>query len=182
MIHRRYLTHEKTPFVVRTARPDDCAEAIALLRAATEERSDFSLLTRSEFAEEEETLRELLILTLKEEGSLWIVAEQNQEVIGSLDIVGGATMRTRHVGHFRIVVRRDRRYLGVGTALLETMLMWARDHPFLEKVRGTLFASNTRAISFFARFGFENEGTLRREYLVAPGRYADALLLAKRVK
>src|SRR5262249_23601333 len=123
-------------------------------------------------------LSELLV----QPNSLWLVAVLGEDVVGSLSFYGGEFSRIRHVGHFGMVVRSDYRSQGVGSALIETMLLWARDNPIIEKIATTLFTNNQRAINLYTRFGFVAEGRRHREFLISPGRYMDALLLAKWIK
>lgn len=182
MVQRYYHTRSRVPFFVRTGRPEDGACVLALQRDALSENDTWFVRTRAEFDADAENAARRLNALLAQDNSLWIVAEAGEEVIGSLDLHGGQLARIRHVGHFGMIVRQDYRNQGVGMALVETMLLWARDHPIIQKVCTTLSTNNTAAIALYARFGFQNEGRRLREYLIAPGRYLDALLLAKWIK
>lgn len=179
---RDYLTTDRVPFVVRAARAEDVETVLDIQRAALAESDDYFVRTLEEFeASREESGADLLQL-LSQNNSVWLVAEREGEVIGSLDFHGGEFTRIRHVGSFGMTVHSDYRNRGIGTGLVEMLLLWATDHPFVEKLTTNLFTNNSRAITVFNRFGFQSEGRRHREFLVAPGRYLDAILLAKWIK
>jgi RimJ/RimL family protein N-acetyltransferase len=119
---------------------------------------------------------------LAKDNCVWLVAEQEGQILGSLDFHGGRYAYIRHVGHFGMTVRQEYRNQGVGRALIEMLLLWAHGHPVVEKICTTFFTNNTRAIALCTRFGFQTEGRRHREYLVKPGRYLDAVCLSKWVK
>jgi RimJ/RimL family protein N-acetyltransferase len=182
MINRHYQTTDRITFIVRTATPEDRDTVLTLQRAAMDESEEYFVRTREEFDAERARAGDQLIRLLSRDNSLWMVAEKDGEILGSLDFHGGEYERTRHVGHFGMTVATDYRNRGVGTALIEMLLIWARDHPIVEKLTTTFFTTNTRAIALCTRFGFQSEGRRHREYRVRPGRYLDSLLLAKWIK
>ncbi len=80
------------------------------------------------------------------------------------------------------MVRSDVRGCGVGTEILEAMMAWVCHHPTIAKVTTTVFGTNRRAIALYQQFGFTTEGRRVGEYLMGPGRYWDAVVLAKWLK
>jgi RimJ/RimL family protein N-acetyltransferase len=146
------------------------------------EADEYFVRTVAELESEGDSACDKLHALLKKENCLWIVAEMDGEIIGSLDFHGGGYSRVRHVGNFGMLVRRDLRSQGVGTALLETMLDWAHSNPSIEKVTTTLFTTNARAMTLYSKHGFVGQGVRQREYQVSPGRYLDAVVMAKWVK
>jgi RimJ/RimL family protein N-acetyltransferase len=179
---REYLTSDRLPFTVRGARAADLETVLDIQRAALAESDDYFVRTLEEFDATRVEFGEDLTALLTQENSLWLVAEREGEVIGSLDFHGGGFARIRHVGSFGMTVHSDYRNRGIGTGLVEMLLLWAVGHPVIEKLTTNLFTNNTRAIALFNRFGFQSEGRRHREFLVAPGRYLDAILLAKWIK
>jgi RimJ/RimL family protein N-acetyltransferase len=182
MINRHYQTTDRIPFTIRTASLEDVETVLKLQRAAMDESEEYFVRTRAEFDLEREKAGEQLLSLLDRDNCLWMVADKDGEILGSLDFHGGSYERTRHVGHFGMTVLTDYRNRGVGTALIEMLLIWARDHPVVEKLTTTFFTTNTRAIALCTRFGFQSEGRRHREYRIREGRYLDSLLLAKWIK
>lgn len=179
---REYLTTDRLPFTVRVARSEDVQAVLDIQRSALSESDDYFVRTLTEFDSSKQEAGAALIALLSKENCLWLVAEREGQVIGSLDFHGGEFARIRHVGSFGLTVRTDYRSHGIGKGLVEMLLLWATGHPIIEKLTTNLFTNNTRAIALFNRFGFQSEGRRHREFLVAPGRYLDAILLAKWIK
>jgi len=179
---REYLTSDRLPFLVRAARPEDVESVMLIQRSALAESDDYFVRTLDEFDQSRVEAAADLEALLHQDNSTWLVAEREGQVIGSLDFHGGEFARIRHVGSFGMTVHSDYRNRGIGTGLVEMLLLWASGHATIEKLTTNLFTNNIRAISLFNRFGFQAEGRRHREFLVAPGRYLDALLLSKWIK
>ncbi len=91
------------------------------------------------------------------------VAEEGAHVVGNCTIGRAgpsAGSESGHVGVLGILVRRDQRGKGVGTALLSHALAAARGR--FEIVRLSVFAINSRAKQLYERFGFQTVGHLPR--------------------
>ena len=70
------------------------------------------------------------------------------------------SVRKRYWGH------------GIGSLMLDTLIDWARGTGIVKKINLRVRTDNQRAISLYARKGFANEGTIRKEMLL-DGRYFD---------
>lgn len=108
---------------------------------------------------------------------LALVAEVGGRMVGLLKATTRPRRRLEHVASFGMSVVRDWRGWGVGTALLETLLAWAEDHPTLKKVSLAVFADNEPAIGLYRKLGFVEEGRRVREVRLGPDRYVDDLLM-----
>jgi RimJ/RimL family protein N-acetyltransferase len=67
---------------------------------------------------------------------------------------------------------------GVGTALLEACLEWARGGD-VHKVSLEVFAHNEAAIALYRKLGFAEEGRLRKHYRRASGELWDVVVMGK---
>ena len=179
---RTYHTFSRKPFTVRPATPDDCCAVLELQREVMKETEEYFVRTVDELDAEGTRACDQLVALLTQDNSLWTVAELEGTIVGSLDFHGGIYTRVRHVGHFGMLVQKEYRNQGVGTALLESMLDWAHANPVMEKVTTTLFTTNARAMTLYTKHGFVGQGVRQREYQVSPGRYLDAVVMAKWVK
>lgn len=106
----------------------------------------------------------------------------HQAVAGALDFVAPHRRRIAHRGRVGISVAPWARRRGIGSALVTTLLDWARDHPRVEKVRLAVVSTNTGAIEMYQSLGFVEEGRRRREIRLGPDRYADDVVMAVFVK
>ena len=74
-------------------------------------------------------------------------------------------------------MRRSHWGRGVGGALLDALLAWARGNPAVTKVKLRVRADNAAAIALYEARGFEVEGRLRGE-MVIDGAPMDVLAMA----
>ena len=74
------------------------------------------------------------------------------------------------------MVARGRRRRGVGRALLEAAVEWARASG-VSKLELHVFPYNEAAIRLYESFGFEREGYRKRQYRRGQ-EYVDAILMA----
>jgi RimJ/RimL family protein N-acetyltransferase len=102
------------------------------------------------------------------EGSF--VAEANGEIVGMLHVE-----RSRFgFGELGMAVARPWRGQGVGTALLEAAIEWAREEG-LHKLSLSVFPHNASAIALYRRFGFVEEGRRIKHFRRASGELWDAI-------
>ena len=74
----------------------------------------------------------------------------------------------------------DARRQGVGTALMQAAVDWARDAG-VRKLELHVFPWNEAAIALYDGFGFEREGYRKRHYRRG-GEFVDAILMAYAVE
>ena len=104
---------------------------------------------------------------------LLLVADVDGLIVGNIDFHIKKARRVSHWGSFGMSVRPEWRSCGVGTALLDCLLVWARSVPEIEKVTLGVRADNHRAIALYNRHGFVQTG-LEKNYLkMSDGSYVD---------
>jgi RimJ/RimL family protein N-acetyltransferase len=72
--------------------------------------------------------------------------------------------------------------LGVGAALLQVLLDWAKAEPDLERIELSVFAHNEGAIRLYRKLGFVEEARLLRAFKLADGSYYDEVMMVQWVK
>jgi RimJ/RimL family protein N-acetyltransferase len=80
-----------------------------------------------------------------------------------------------HVGEIGISILKDHRGVGIGTAMMDFLVKWAREKG-LEKLSLSTFSTNVRAINLFKKFGFEIEGVKKKQFKIR-GEYADEVIM-----
>jgi RimJ/RimL family protein N-acetyltransferase len=108
---------------------------------------------------------------------LVLVAEDEEGIVGRLSIARDRSPLSRHVAEFGLMVAARARRQGVGSALIEEAIAWARNLGIV-RLELTVFPHNTPAIALYRKLGFEEEGILRRRYFI-DGRYMDAMLMGR---
>jgi RimJ/RimL family protein N-acetyltransferase len=98
------------------------------------------------------------------------VAEADGELIGHLFV-----LRSGHgFGEIGMHVARDWRGRGVGTALMEAAIAWAREQG-LHKLSLSVFVHNEAAIALYRKLGFVEEGRRVKHYRRQNGELWDSL-------
>lgn len=160
---------------VRPAVLDDAARIIDLMRLLAHEPDNGLLFSSRDFNRTVDDQRRL-IGTLPG-NSLLLVATANGEIIGYLDCQGGTFPAVRHTARIAVMVREDWRNRGVGTALMQAVVDWARGNPVVHRLELDVFPNNARAIHVYEKVGFVVEGRKRGAYF-KEDRYQDALLMS----
>ncbi len=104
------------------------------------------------------------------------VADDGGEIVGRLSVARDQHPASRHVADIGLMVAQTHRRQGVGTALLEAAVDWAR-HAGVRKLELHVFPWNTGAIALYEKFGFEREG-YRKEHYRRGDEFVDAILMA----
>jgi L-phenylalanine/L-methionine N-acetyltransferase len=110
------------------------------------------------------------------------VAERVRDgaVVGRLSLARDTHPASAHVADLGLMVAMDARRQGVGRALLEAAVDWARGAG-VRKLELHVFPWNEPAIALYERFGFEREGFRKGHYRRAD-EYVDAILMAYAVR
>jgi len=101
-----------------------------------------------------------------------LVAEDDGRIVGEL----GIEVARYGVAEFGMMVSADGRGRGVGSALLSGAIEWARGAG-AHKVALQVWPHNEAAIALYRKFGFEQEGLLRRHYRRRNGELWDAVVM-----
>lgn len=167
--------------VVRAARPEDAAGLLASTAAVFAELGN-TVTEPDEFQVTEEQERGWIERKLDDPGSLLLVPEVGGFIVGSLSLDRGGRHRLAHTATLGVIVNREWRRKGIGTALIGVAMQWAAESGLIEKVCLSVFASNERAISLYERFGFAEEGRRPKGIKLGPDRYDDEVLMYRFVR
>ncbi len=91
------------------------------------------------------------------------VAEDEGRIVGRLSLSRDPHPASRHVSDLGLMVAASHRRQGVGTALLEEAVAWARESG-IRKLELHVFPWNEPALQLYESFGFEREGYRKRHY------------------
>jgi RimJ/RimL family protein N-acetyltransferase len=160
--------------VVRRARPEDAAPLVALGSAVGREPGAW-LLSSDGWRSVGDERRYLRALKRHPDAAVF-VADDDGAVVARLSIARDPHASSRHVADLGLMVAATHRRRGIGRALLEQAVAWAREAG-VTKLELHVFPWNEAAIALYERFGFEREGLRRRHYR-RDGEYVDAILMA----
>lgn len=104
-------------------------------------------------------------------------ALEDGKVVGWCDVFPEDNPRTRHRGGLGMGILPQYRGKGIGSQLLDAVLKHAKKFG-LEKVELNVYTSNTAAVALYRKFGFEQEGLIRK-YRKLDGEYFDCIAMGK---
>jgi RimJ/RimL family protein N-acetyltransferase len=113
-------------------------------------------------------------------GGCMLVGEVGGAIAGAGTIRRHTPALLRHVAHIGLGIHPAWQGLGLGRALMEGLLAWARAGPEgrITRIELSVIADNHRAIALYESLGFRHEGVRRAHIRFPDGRYADDLLMA----
>lgn len=164
-------------YSIRPLQPDDAAGVIALLASVS--RDSVNNITREPgepmFTVEQE--REFLATqSARPDWCGFAAIAESGEVVGTVIIDGKRRTAMRHCGLLGISVRADYRGQGVGYALMERAIAWARASGVITRIELQVLARNATAIHLYERVGFQREGRHPRSFY-RDGQYLDDLTM-----
>ncbi len=103
--------------------------------------------------------REYLKSFTDSDKQLYLVAEENNEIVGTAVFSGLSKARLSHRAEISISVKKAMWGNHIGTRFMEWIIDFAKNTAHTEIISLEVRSDNERAISLYRRFGFEKIGT-----------------------
>jgi RimJ/RimL family protein N-acetyltransferase len=159
---------------IRPAEPSDALELVSLAASVGQEAGEW-LLSSETWRPVADERRYLKAVRRNADAAVY-VALDGDRIVGRLSLARDPHPASKHVADLGLMVAATHRRRGIGTALLDAAVAWAKGSG-VSKLELHVFPWNEPAIQLYERFGFEREG-LRRGHYVRNGEAVDALLMA----
>ena len=163
-------------FRVRPAEPGDAEPLTRLAEAVSAEPQGWLISTGGEWRSVGDERRYLKALRRYPHAAVLVAERDDGAVIGRLSVSRDTHPASAHVADLGLMVAADARRQGVGRALLEAAVEWARGAG-IRKLELHVFPWNEAAIALYDAFGFEREGYRKGHYRRAD-EDVDAILMA----
>ena len=108
----------------------------------------------------------------------YLVAEEDGAVVGHAFLEALPLAVTSHVVRLTIAVHEGHQRQGIGRALMNELLRWARSNPRVEKVELQVRSSNAGALALYRSLGFVEEGRKTKRLKIGPNEYIDDVYMA----
>lgn len=144
-------------FIIKNARPEDAAAILEYLKIIGGETDNLNMGAEGmpiTVEAEEAFLRSMI----DSADGVMYAAKASGEIIG-IASVSRKKRRMSHRASIGISVRRCAWHGGVGTALMEALIAFARKNG-IEQLELEVRSDNDRAIRLYERFGFTKAGTI----------------------
>ena len=162
---------------IRRAEPPD-AVALCELAAAVGREPGAWLLTTEMWRSVADERRYIRSVRRHPDAAVYVVEDDGQ-IVGRLSVARDPHPASSHVADLGLMVAAGHRRQGIGRALLEQSVAWAREAG-VRKLELHVFPWNTPAIALYESFGFVREG-YRKAHYQRDGEEVDAILMAYRV-
>jgi len=161
---------------IRRAKPADAGALVEHIKAIVSEPQRTAPLYADEVADEKAE-RSLIVQYESSESAAMFVAEDEGQIVGDITVRAISPRRAlQHVASLGMSVRASHRRRGIGRALLQEGIAWARENE-ITRLELYVFADNAPAIALYEALGFQHEG--RRKHLVRfEDHYVDDLVMA----
>jgi RimJ/RimL family protein N-acetyltransferase len=167
-----------TDFSIRTATVDDAEQMVAhMLRIVVEPDNGTTRSSADEVMSVEAERQFLTDIATVDNSVLALAVTADGSVIGVASFMGGKRRAMRHQGSIGIAVHKDWRNQGVGTALMQYLINWARGTGIITRLELEVNTHNERAVHVYQKVGFEIEGR-KKKALFKEGRYIDNFVMA----
>jgi RimJ/RimL family protein N-acetyltransferase len=164
--------------LIRPAQPRDAGALVALAEEVAAEPGGW-LISDGGWRTAADERRYLRALRRYRDAAVF-VAETEDGIVGRLSLGRDPHPASRHVADLGLMVAVSHRRRGIGRALLEQAVTWARGAG-VRKLELHVFPHNEAAIALYEAFGFRQEGYRREHYRRGRG-FVDAILMAYDVR
>ncbi|SCG82761.1 acetyltransferase, GNAT family [Proteiniborus sp. DW1] len=162
---KQFKINEETVVIIRKAKISDAKAILEYINTISKE-SDFLTFGEGEFnktIEEEELFIDSIS---KKNNALFIVAEIEGKIVGTLNFSGGARPRVMHTGEFGVSVLKEYWGQGIGTELIKYLIEWCKNSNVIRKINLRVRSDNYSAIHIYKKLGFIEEGVISRDFQV----------------
>lgn len=163
--------------IIREAEPSDAEGIIAYVQRLSEEPVSNIVISPGEFTPSITDEERILSEFAASENSIFLIAETDGKIVGTLNCRGSTRKAIRHVVTLGMSVDQDWRGQGIGTLLMANIIEWATGTGFIKRIELMVFERNEIAIHLYRKFGFEIEAKHRRA-IYRDGVYLDNLTMA----
>ncbi len=163
-------------FSIRPAEPGDAEALTRLAEAVSAEPEAWLISSNGEWRSVGDERRYLKALRRYPHAAVFVAERSDGALVGRLSVARDQHPASSHVADLGLMVAHDARGQGIGTALLQAAVDWARDAG-IRKLELHVFPWNEPAMRLYEKFGFEREGYRKRHYR-RDGEDVDAVLMA----
>lgn len=163
-------------FQIRKADPSDAEQLTRLAGAVSAEPEGWLISVAGEWRSAGDERRFLKALRRYQHAAVFVAERDDGKIVGRLSVGRDPHPASTHVADVGLMVARDARRQGVGKALMQAAVDWARETG-IRKLELHVFPWNDAAIALYEAFGFEREGYRKRHYRRG-NELVDAILMA----
>ena len=172
---QRVVLANHRQLILRPASPKDAEQVLAYMEQVAGESENLTA-GPGEFGISLEQERVLFQQMQELPTSLYLLAELEGEIVGTLTFSAEKRPRVQHGGEFGMSVLRKHWSQGIGSRMLAYFVEWARQTRVIRKINLRVRVDNLSAIHLYEKYGFVREGRRTREFYLH-GQFVDVFLM-----
>lgn len=161
---------------IRNAEPEDAVNIIEHINIVDKE-TIFLAREPGEFNVTIEKEVELIKHKKKCPYSIFLIAEIEDEIVGTCSLNGYSRKRFSHSAEIAIAIRKKYWGNGIGKQMMEQAINWGKENN-IERITLEVDIKNIRAINMYINLGFNIEGKLENNTKLADGTYRSSYIMA----
>ena len=164
-------------YVIRSASETDAGE-LSQVRLQIDGETEYLDREKGEAFIDEDGFRHLIHSDSRKDRNLFLTAEADGKIVGFSRCEGSSLRRQTHKVEFGICILQAYWGYGIGRNLLNKTIEWA-DASQIKKITLKVLETNSKAIALYEKFGFQTEGILRNDKLLADGKYYNTIVMGR---
>lgn len=148
-------------FVIREAVPNDGDNILSVLKIIGSE-TPFLIMDEKGLEMNSEAMCENLANLYESSNNVLLVALANDEVVGTASVKASSKRRMEHIGEIGISILKDYWGFGLGSLMMEEIILWAKESQVIRRLELTVQDRNQRAIHVYEKLGFKTEAIMPR--------------------
>jgi len=135
---------------------------------------EFVPLSEGEFNPTIPEEEQILSNYIERPNSLFLVAEFEGKLVGNINVDGNQRQILRHTAVFGMGMHKEWQSCGLGTAILNAAVNWAKNDSDLEILFLQVYAENEAGLALYRKMGFVEHGRIPN-FFKQNGRYHDEI-------
>jgi Acetyltransferases, including N-acetylases of ribosomal proteins len=177
---RNIVLKDGRQILLRHVEVSDAARVIEFVRGFVYDE-EYVPLVEGEFNPTLEEEEQLLSNYVERSNALFLVAEFEGKIVGNINVDGNQRQILRHTAVFGMGMHKEWQSCGLGTAILEAAISWAKSNAELEILFLQVYAENEAGLALYRKMGFIQHGRIPN-FFKQNGRYHDEIAMYLSVK
>lgn len=162
---------------LREATPKDASQLLKVMNHLNQE-TPFLLVSQQSLTLNPDEMAKQIDFIYEQDNQLILLAFNHEELIGVATVMGETDAPLRHIGEIGISILKDFWNCGLGSIMLEEIILWAKEHQIIRRLEIKVQERNERAIHLYKKMNFETEGVIRWGFLSENNEFLDIILMS----
>ncbi len=161
--------------LIREAQPADAEKMVEYVNIVAGE-SDNIGFGPGEITLTVEQEREIVSRYAEADNMIFLVGYIGDELVSLANFSSSQRPRMRHTGEFGMSVKKKYWRHGIGQAMLQALIDWAKGTGIIRKMNLRVTTYNTAGIALYEKMGFKKVGIITRDMMIN-GKFVDTILM-----